>query len=308
MIYTITLNPSIDYIVHVQDFRADALNRTDDEHILPGGKGINVSIVLKNLGYETCAFGFVGGFTGTEVERLLRVQSIRTDFIHVNEGITRINVKMKSCGETEINGMGPHVSEEELRQLFHKLDQLKDGDGLVISGSVPKTMPADIYEKILGRLSDRRILIAVDAEKKLLKGVLKYRPFLIKPNLHELAGFFDLDELQAEDAVYYAQLLQKKGARNVLISMGGEGAVLVSEDGIVMKSPAPEGEAVNTIGAGDSMVAGFIAGWLSSDDYEKAFHTGIAAGSASAFSKDLAVSDEVDEVYTGMLEAGIWQK
>lgn len=308
MIYTITLNPSIDYIVHVENFKADALNRTDAEHMLAGGKGINVSTVLRNLGHETTALGFTAGFTGAEVERMLKEQGIHTDFVHVSNGMTRINVKMRSQGETEINGMGPCITAEEMGQLFHKLDALKDGDVLVISGSVPANVNPDIYEKIMGILSDRKVLIAVDAEKKLLNGVLKYNPFLVKPNIHELAAFFSLEELTKDEVLEYAEKLQKKGARNVLVSMGADGALLVDEKGEVYTSSAPDGIAMNTIGAGDSMVAGFIAGYLSSMDYEKAFHMGVAAGSASAFSMDLASSDEVDAVYTSMMEAGLWQK
>ena len=308
MIYTITLNPSVDYIVHVPSFKVNALNRTDDEHILAGGKGINVSTVLHHLGQETTALGFTAGFTGLEIERLLNVEGINTDFVYKNDGMSRINVKMSSDGETEINGRGPAISKEDMAAFFSKLDQLKDGDVLVISGSVPSGVSEDIYEKILGRLSAKKILAVVDAEKKLLKGVLRYHPFLIKPNLRELAAFFNVDRVEPEDVEEYAKKLQEHGAENVLISMGADGAVLLSKEKKLYRSCAPAGKAVNTIGAGDSMVAGFIAGYLSSGDYEKAFHTGIAAGSASAFSMELASSDEIDAVYTKMIEDGLWQR
>ena len=294
MIYTVTFNPSIDYIVRVKNFKPDTLNRTYYEQILPGGKGINVSIVLGNLGRESTALGFVAGFTGRELEDRLSDYGVKSEFIHVREGFTRINVKMKSDGETEINGMGPKITDDEIDALFAKLDTLKKGDILIISGSVPGTLPGDLYERILSRLQGRGIEFIVDAEKDLLVNVLQYHPFLIKPNHHELGAIFGVDLKKRGEVVPCAKKLQEKGARNVLISMGSEGAVLLAENGEVFMSEAPKGTLVNSIGAGDSMVAGFMTGYLDTGDYDKAFRTGLCAGSASAFSTDLATKEEVE--------------
>lgn len=294
MIYTVTFNPSLDYIVRVKNFRAGALNRTYYEHILPGGKGINVSIVLRNLGHESTALGFVAGFTGRELEERLASFGVKSDFIHVRDGYTRINVKMKSDEETEINGMGPKIRDDEIEALFAKLDKLSGGDILIISGSVPSTLPGDMYERILSRLEGRGIEIVVDAEKDLLVNVLQYHPFLIKPNNHELGAIFDVELKKREEVVPYAIKLQEKGARNVLISMAGEGAVLVAENGEVSMSEAPKGTVVNSVGAGDSMVAGFMTGYLDTGDYDHAFRMGLCTGSASAFSPNLATKEEVE--------------
>lgn len=294
MIYTVTFNPSIDYIVRVKNFKPDTLNRTYYEQILPGGKGINVSIVLGNLGRESTALGFVAGFTGRELEDRLADCGVKSEFIHVREGFTRINVKMKSDGETEINGMGPKIADDEIDALFAKLDTLKQGDILIISGSVPGTLPGDMYERILSRLQGRGIAFIVDAEKDLLVNVLQYHPFLIKPNNHELGAIFGVDLKKRGEVVPCAKKLQEKGARNVLISMGSEGAVLLAENGEVFMSEAPKGTLVNSIGAGDSMVAGFMTGYLDTGDYDKAFRAGLCAGSASAFSTDLATKEEVE--------------
>jgi 1-phosphofructokinase len=296
MIYTVTFNPSLDYIVRVDHFRPGALNRTAYEHILPGGKGINVSIVLRNLGHESTALGFVAGFTGGELERRLNASGVKSDFIHVRDGYTRINVKLKSDEETEINGAGPAITDAEIEALYAKLDTLKKGDLLIISGSVPSTLPGDLYERIMKRLAGRGIEIVVDAERELLVNVLEDHPFLIKPNNHELGEIFGVELKRREDVVPYAIKLQEKGARNVLVSMAGDGAVFLSETGSVSMSEAVKGTVVNSVGAGDSMVAGFMSGYLESGDYGQAFRMGLCAGSASAFSPDLATRAEVEEL------------
>lgn len=293
MIYTVTFNPSLDYIVRVEDFKTGQVNRTYYEQILGGGKGVNVSIVLGNLGHESTTLGFTGGFTGDALKQLLWKQGVKTDFIEVKEGFTRINVKMKSDQETEINGQGPKITQENVDTLFAKLDDLQDGDILVISGSIPNTLPDDMYERIMERLQGKKIEIIVDATRDLLVNVLKYHPYLIKPNNHELGEIFNTDLNTRKEVIPFAKKLQEMGARNVLISMAGEGAVFISETGAVMESEAPKGKVINSVGAGDSMVAGFITGMIESNDYEKAFRMGICTGSASAFSENLATRDEV---------------
>ncbi|MEE1115043.1 MAG: 1-phosphofructokinase [Eubacterium sp.] len=294
MIYTVTFNPSLDYIVRVKNFQVGKVNRTYYENILPGGKGINVSIVLKNMGHESCALGFLAGFTGREIEDRLKDFGVDSDFIHVQKGFTRINLKMKSDEESEINGQGPDIQPEEIEQLFKKLDELKEGDTLVVSGSIPNTLPDDMYERIMSRLEGRGIDIVVDATNDLLVNVLKYRPFLIKPNNHELGEIYGVELKTQDEVIPYAKKLQEEGARNVLISMAGEGAVFISEKGDVIKSPAPKGKVVNSVGAGDSMVAGFLTGFMESGDFETAFRMGLCTGSASAFSPDLATRPEVE--------------
>ncbi len=295
MIYTVTFNPSLDYIVRVENFTLGTVNRTYYENILPGGKGINVSIVLKNLGHESTALGFMAGFTGREIEARLAGYGVASDFINVKEGLSRINVKMKSNEESEINGQGPKITEENIEELYAKLDSLKSGDTLVISGSIPNTLPDDMYERIMSRLEGRGIEIVVDATRDLLVNVLKYHPFLIKPNNHELGEIYGVTLATQDEVIPYAKKLQEEGARNVLISMAGEGAVFISEKGDVLKSPAPKGKVVNSVGAGDSMVAGFLTGYMDNDgDYEKAFKMGLCTGSASAFSPDLATRPEVE--------------
>jgi 1-phosphofructokinase len=296
MIYTVTFNPSLDYIVNVQNFRPGVVNRTATEKILPGGKGINVSIVLGNLGIDSCALGFVAGFTGDELMRRMEEFGCKTDFIRAREGITRINVKMMSGVEaTEINGQGPAITEDEIRQLEEKLEKLQKGDLLVISGSIPSCLPADMYEKLLHKVEGKSIHTVVDATGELLRKVLPYHPFLIKPNHHELGELYGVQITDKENVVKYAKKLQEEGARNVLVSMGGEGSVLVTEQGEVYKAEAIKGKVVNTVGAGDSMVAGFIAGYITGKgDMLDAFRTGQAAGSASAFSANLATKEEVD--------------
>lgn len=293
MIYTVTFNPALDYIVRVEDLTLGRVNRTNYEHILPGGKGINVSIVLKNLGHDSCALGFMAGFTGREIERRLGQAGIRSDFIDV-AGMSRINVKVKSREETEINGLGPDIRPADIDALFAQLDRLVEGDVLVVSGSVPASLPADMYERILSRMEGRGIEVVVDATRDLLVNVLPYHPFLIKPNNHELGEIFGVELATRDEVVPYAKRLQERGARNVLVSMAGEGAVFVSERGEVSMSEAPKGTVVNSVGAGDSMVAGFVAGWLETSDAASAFRMGLCTGSASAFSEELATRPEVE--------------
>jgi len=296
MIYTVTFNPSLDYIVSVEDFKLGMTNRTATEHMLPGGKGINVSIVLRQLGLDNTALGFVAGFTGEEIIRNLKEYGIQADFIRIPAGISRINVKMKNIDGTEINGMGPEISPDKMDQLMAQLEQLSQGDVLVLAGSIPKSMPDDIYRLILKRMESKKIMAVVDATGDLLMNVLPYHPFLIKPNNHELGELFDVSITTREQVVPYAKKLQERGAANVLVSMGGQGAVLVSETGEVYMAEAPAGELKNSVGAGDSMVAGFITGWITRRDYEYAFRMGVSTGSASAFSENLATRAEAEEV------------
>lgn len=302
MIYTVTFNPSLDYIVQVDDFKTGIVNRTTNELILAGGKGINVSIVLKNLGHESTAFGFVGGFTGDALKESLKQQGISTDFITVQEGFTRINVKMKSDDETEINGQGPRITNDNINELYSKLDALNEDDILVISGSIPSTLPSDMYENIMSLLDGKNMRIIVDATRDLLVNVLKYHPFLIKPNNIELGEIFNVELKTREEVIPYAKKLQELGARNVLVSMAGEGAVFVSEEGDIYESNAPKGTVVNSVGAGDSMVAGFLAGVIEKKDYQYAFEMGICSGSASAFSDHLAKREEVEALISELKE------
>lgn len=297
MIYTVTFNPSLDYIVSVNDFQLGLTNRTDSELILPGGKGINVSTILMNLGIDSTAFGFAAGFTGEEIIREVEAMGIRSGFIKIDSGISRINLKLKNIDGTEINGSGPEISEEKIEELLRKLDILGEGDILVLAGSIPASMPADMYSTIMERLQHKNVTFIVDATKDLLINVLKYKPFLIKPNNHELGELFDVKLTTREEVIPYGKKLQKQGARNVLISMAGEGAVLVAEDGSVYEAPAPKGTLVNAVGAGDSMVAGFTAGWIEKKDYRHAFYMGVSAGSASAFSEYLATKEEIMDLY-----------
>lgn len=297
MIYTVTFNPSLDYIVSVNDFQLGLTNRTDSELILPGGKGINVSTILMNLGIDSTAFGFAAGFTGEEIIREVEAMGIRSDFIKIDSGISRINLKLKNIDGTEINGSGPEISEEKIEELLRKLDILGERDILVLAGSIPASMPADMYSTIMERLQHKNVTFIVDATKDLLINVLKYKPFLIKPNNHELGELFDVKLTTREEVIPYGKKLQKQGARNVLISMAGEGAVLVAEDGSVYEAPAPKGTLVNAVGAGDSMVAGFTAGWIEKKDYRHAFYMGVSAGSASAFSEYLATKEEIMDLY-----------
>ncbi|CAG9707706.1 1-phosphofructokinase [Clostridium neonatale] len=293
MINTITLNPSLDYIVKVDNFKVDAVNRSNEEQIYPGGKGINVSIVLNNLGVKNTALGFIAGFTGDEILRRIKDHGVDCDFIKVKSGLSRINVKLKSNEETEINGSGPRISESDLELLFEKISHLKKGEYLVLSGSIPSSVPNDIYESIMKRLLDKEVEFVVDATKDLLLKVLKYKPFLIKPNHHELAELFNVTLNDDNDIIKYGKKLQEMGAKNVLISMAGDGAILIPENGDPIKREVPKGILKNSVGAGDSMVAGFISGYLKNNDINEAFKMGIATGSASAFSEELATKDEV---------------
>ncbi|MCH3961505.1 MAG: 1-phosphofructokinase [Solobacterium sp.] len=302
MIYTVTFNPSLDYIVRVEDFKTGEVNRTYYEQILGGGKGVNVSIVLGNMGHESTTLGFTGGFTGDALKQLLWKQGVKTDFIEVKEGFTRINVKLKSAQETEINGQGPKITQENIDTLYAKLDALQDGDVLVISGSIPSSLPDDMYERIMKRLQNKKIEVIVDAEKDLLVNVLKYHPYLIKPNNHELSEIFGTDLQTREEVIPFAKKLQQMGARNVLISMAGKGAVFVSEAGLVMTSEAPHGKVINSVGAGDSMVAGFLCGMMETGDEKQAFLMGICTGSASAFSEQLAERVQVEALMKQLTE------
>lgn len=297
MIYTVTFNPSLDYIVSVENFKLGLTNRTSSELMLPGGKGINVSTVLMNLGIENKALGFVAGFVGDEIIRRLEEMGVQNGFIRIEEGVSRINLKLKSIDGTEINGQGPVISPEHVEELMKQLDRLGEGDVLFLSGSIPSSMPDDAYQKIMERLDGRGVQIVVDATKDLLLNVLEYHPFLIKPNNHELGEIFGVELKTREEVIPYAKKLQEKGAVNVLVSMAGEGAVLIDANGDVHMAPAPKGTLVNGVGAGDSMVAGFMAGWLEKQDYEHAFCMGVSAGSASAFSEHLATKAEIEAVY-----------
>lgn len=296
MIYTVTFNPSLDYIVSMNSFEMGKTNRTIGEQMFPGGKGINVSIVLNNLGIKNTALGFTAGFTGDQIEREVRKMGLLTDFIHLDKGLSRINVKLKDYDGTEINGMGPDIGQIDVNELYAKLDQLVADDILVLAGSIPNSLPDSIYSDIFARLQKKGVLFVVDATKDLLLNVLQYQPFLIKPNNHELGEIFQVTLNTREEVVPYAKKLQEKGARNVLVSMAGQGAVLVDALGAVHMLAAPEGKLVNAVGAGDSMVAGFLAGWTEKKDYAHAFRMGISAGSASAFSELLATRQEIEHV------------
>lgn len=296
MIYTLTFNPSLDYILTVPHFACGVVNRTTEEILFPGGKGINVSMVLKNLGFASTALGYLAGFTGNKLRELLEEKGISTEFLPVKEGMTRINVKLRSDQETEINGQGPAISKDDIEKLYARLDRLEEEDILVMAGSIPDIMPGTMYMDIMKRLQEKRLKIVVDATKDLLVNVLQYHPFLIKPNNHELGEIFHTEIKEKDDVIRYAKQLQEKGAKNVLVSMAGDGAVLAADDGSIYRSEAPKGKVVNSVGAGDSMVAGFLAGYLEYGNYEKAFQMGVYTGSASAFSKELATKNEVLEL------------
>ncbi len=297
MIYTVTFNPSLDYIVSVEDFTPGRVNRTVQEIMFPGGKGINVSIVLHNLGVKSTALGFVAGFTGAEIKHQVHEFQIEEEFVEIKEGLSRINVKLRSNEESEINGMGPNIEQSDLNKFLEQLDRLQEEDTLVLAGSIPTTLPDTMYRDIMKRLDGKGIRIVVDATNDLLVNVLEYHPFLIKPNNFELGEIFGVDDLRdKEEVVKYAKMLQEKGARNVLVSMAGDGAVLVAEDGSVYKTEAPKGEVKNSVGAGDSMVAGFVYGYLKEKNYEDAFYYGVCTGSASAFSENLATKEQVEDL------------
>lgn len=293
MIYTVTFNPAIDYVVELVSFNIGEVNRTTREYMNLGGKGVNVSRVLTNLEIPNTALGFVAGFTGEALKTGLGEMGVKTDFIKLKEGNTRINVNIKGISETDINARGPEISDEAIEELYSKLDNLKDGDILVLAGSIPASLPSDMYERIMSRLYGKGIRFVVDATKDLLMKSLKYEPFLIKPNNHELGEIFGLQLKNDDEIIYYARELKKKGAKNVLVSMAGDGAVLVDENNIAHRIGTPKGKVVNSVGAGDSMVAGFLAGYLEKGDYQHALKMGTASGSASAFSEGLATKQEV---------------
>lgn len=295
MVYTVTFNPAIDYVVHTGEMKLGATNRSEKEEMYFGGKGINVSIVLRELGIDSKALGFTAGFTGEAIEKGLSEMGINADFVRLKNGNSRINVKIKSTEETELNGQGPDIDEAAINALFAKLDKLSDGDTLILAGSIPSSLPSDIYEKILGRLSGRNIKTVVDATKDLLLNVLKYKPFLVKPNNHELGEMFGTELKTDEEIEKYARKLQEMGAVNVLISMAGDGAILIDEYGKMHRCGVCKGTVRNSVGAGDSMVAGFTAGSLKGD-YEYALKLGTAAGGATAFSDGLAEKAKIDEL------------
>ena len=300
MIYTVTLNPSIDYILFMESLKAGVTNRTQGEEYYIGGKGINVSCVLAELGVKSTALGFVAGFTGDAIEKGLKNSKITTDFVSLKDGISRINIKIKAEQETELNCQGPPVDEASLLALYDKIDNVRDGDTLVLAGSVPKTLPDDIYEKILHRLSDKDVKFVVDATKNLLTNSLKFKPFLIKPNLQELCELFEAEIKTEQEVLQYAKELQKMGAKNVLVSLGKDGALLLDENEKVYKTATVEGKPINTVGSGDSMVAGFIAGYLNTQNYAYALRLGTACGNATALSKGLATAEKIDEMLSLM--------
>lgn len=296
MIYTVTFNPSLDYSIKIKDFVTGTTNRTESEEIRVGGKGINVSIVLTSLGVKNIALGFVAGFTGEQIESGVHQLGCHTDFIHLPQGFSRINIKMMSGTETEMNGMGPAVTPEDCEQLMLRIQRLKPGDTLILSGSIPSSMPQDMYEKILDIVDTDQIRVIVDTSSTLLRRTLAYRPFLIKPNLIELSELFGRSLVAFDDIVCCAKHLQEEGARNVLVSMGSAGALLVTEDDQVFSAPAPTGELVDSIGAGDAMVAGFISGYMERNSHVDGFRKGIAAGSATAYKHGLATCEEITAI------------
>ena len=296
MIYTVTFNPAIDYVMRLKAFNAGEVNRSDSEEIYFGGKGINVSVILKELGFKSAALGFLAGFTGEAIEKGVEAQGIKADFVKLKGGNSRINVKIKAECETDLNGQGPAIDDAAIEELFEKLDRLESGDVLVLAGSIPNTLPENIYERILERLSGRGIHFVVDATRDLLVNVLKYKPFLIKPNNYELGEIFSIELKTNDDIIKYAKELQKMGAVNVLVSMAGDGSILVDENGEVHVMGVPKGNVLNSVGAGDSMVAGFVAGYMSKRDYEYALKLGTASGSATAFSAGLAERKEIEKL------------
>lgn len=295
MVYTVTFNPAVDYVVQADDITVGSVNRTRGEKIYFGGKGINVSMVLAELGVKSKALGFVAGFTGEAIEKGIAESGVDADFVHLERGFSRINVKIKSECETELNGQGPAIDDKALGELFAKLDDISDGDTIVLAGSIPGSMPADIYERILERLQDRKVKAVVDATKDLLLNVLKYKPYLIKPNNHELGEMFGVTLKTTDEIAEYAKKLKDMGAQNVLISMAGDGALLIDENGRTHICGVCRGTVKNSVGAGDSMVAGFIAG-SSGGDYEYALKLGTAAGGATAFSDGLAEKELIFEL------------
>lgn len=297
MIYTITFNPALDYVMNVGSMRTDDINRTKSEEIYYGGKGINVSVILNRLGVENKALGFLAGFTGKQIEEMLNADGINTDFCFLEKGYTRINVKIKAQTEIDVNANGPEISEKDINRLFHKFESIKGGDYLIMAGSIPKSIPNDIYEQISKTLYEKGVNLVVDAEQDLLMNVLKYKPFLIKPNHHELGDMFGVVTKTDEEIEFYAKKLQEMGARNVLVSRAKDGAMLIDENSRVHKIGNAPGKLVNSVGCGDSMVAGFTAGYIEKCDYAYALRLGAACGNATAFSKGLANKDEIISVF-----------
>lgn len=300
MIYTVTFNPALDYILELDKLEIGKIQKSKTELILPGGKGINVSTVLTNLEIDNIALGYKAGFVGAELERLLRNMKVKTDFIDLEEGNSRINVKISGEEETAINTNGPQISENKILELLEKLKTLNENDYLVLSGSIPSSIKDDIYEKICSIVKKQNVKIVVDATKNLLVQALKYNPFLIKPNNEELGKIFGVEIHTKEDAYVYGKKLKEMGAQNVLVSMGKIGAALIDEAGQEYFIKSPEGKRVNTVGSGDSMVAGFIAGFLKYNNYNDALRMGVSAGSASALSKYLATKEEVYNLFNNI--------
>lgn len=297
MVYTITLNPALDYVMKVGKLRYDDINRSKSEEIYYGGKGINVSVILTRLGVHNKALGFVAGFTGRKLEQMLVDEGIDCDFNRLSNGQTRINVKIKADTELDVNASGPDISEGDIKKLMDKLDDIGEGDYLVLAGSIPSTLPDDIYERILSRLQSRGVNFIVDATGDLLKKALPYKPFLVKPNHHELGDLFGVETKTEEDIVRYARKVQEMGARNVLVSRAKDGATLIDENAQVTTFANVDGELVNSVGCGDSMVAGFVAGYINKKDYAYALKLGAACGNATAFSEELATADEIKKVF-----------
>lgn len=296
MIYTVTFNPALDYLMYVDELQSNDINRTVGEQLFYGGKGINVSVILSRLGIENKALGFLAGFSGHQLEEMLDADSIDNDFVYLKKGYTRINVKIKSSKEIDINANGPEIDSDDINALFQKLEDLQKGDCLVLAGSIPNTLPNNIYEKILDRLKDKGIDFVVDATGDLLKNVLKYKPLMVKPNHHELGEIFGVEINTLDDIKIYGKKLQEMGAKNVLVSRGKNGAALLDENGELHTTQNVEGKIVSSVGCGDSMVAGFLAGYYKSGDYSYALKLGSACGNATAFSPNLATKEEIDKM------------
>ena len=294
MIYTVTLNPSIDYVVETDKLKIGEVNRANKEELYPGGKGINVSLMLNELQVENTALGFLGGFIGEYIENTLASNGVNTEFIKLEKGFSRINLKIKNEVETEINGKGPHISEDNLQLLYKKIEKLKDEDILVLCGSIPKSLSNTLYQDIISMVAKKNVKVIVDATSNLLLNTLKYNPFLIKPNIHELEEIFDTKIDCIDSTIFYATKLKDMGAENVLISMGKDGALLIDSKGKIYLSNAPYGDVVNTVGSGDSMVAGFISGYLKTKDYKEALKLGASCGSATAFSSGIGEKKLID--------------
>lgn len=297
MVYTVTLNPALDYVMRVGSLRYDDINRSQSEDVYYGGKGINVSVILTRLGIENKALGFVGGFTGDKLTEMLENDGIKCDFNRLKNGDTRINVKIKADTELDVNAQGPKIDENEVRALLDKLDKIKKGDYLILAGSIPNSLPDDIYERMLAKLQNKGVNFVVDATGDLLKKSLNYKPFLIKPNHHELGDLFGVTLSSTDDIVKYAKKLQTLGARNVLVSRAKDGAILIDENSNVTEAENVEGKVVNSVGCGDSMVGGFVAGYIEKGDYSYALKLGAACGNATAFSEELATKSEIEKVF-----------